>query len=397
MKTEFSKLIATHLRKVTLLSFCIVFLTACSSTPKKTVQGTRSAQELWIQQVMDYQPRFYADSNFTLDSVFELTPELKLEVLSRFATTPREHVGKEISKWLLSKDGLNMKYDVNANFTPIEAYRNRRGNCLSFTMLLATLANELGVDIKYNSVKIPQTWGLNESVGMIFFRHVNGVQYIERRRRNIVFDLAIEEYSPGYPQRIITAKEASALLHNNMAVDLLANKKINEAEHFFKTAISINPKNPDFWVNFGVLKKRQKQLDKAEYAFKKAYRLNFGNIPAVSNLERLYREQQDYESAKKFARAAERARNLNPYFHYNNALEQYHNGRYFSALKSTNSALRLHSSDPRFYELKNLISQKQGHYIDAEQALVQAKELASNQNQLKKYNEKLESLRTLNL
>lgn len=385
--------ISPSFKRLFLISFVAIFIVSCASVSSTSSKKRLSPEQAWIDHVVHYQQNLPEDLSFDADEAFELTPEISLEVLSRFATTPRNEIAKEIALWLLDKDGHNMQYDVNANFTPVEAFNKQRGNCLSFTLLLSALANELGAKVQINAVEIPQTWDLNESLGVIFFRHVNGVQIF--RGRTQIYDLAIEEYSPGYPQKIIKSAEANALLQNNIAVSLLAKDQIQKAEHLFKIALSIDPKNPDIWVNLGVLKKRNGEFNKANYAFKKAYKLDSHNIPAVSNLERLHRQQGNTKLADKFVLAAKIAREANPYFHYRNALNDYSKGLFFSALKHTNAAINIHAHDPRFYELKNLIAQQQGKYVDAEQALLQARALASNYSQAKKYNLKLESIRRL--
>lgn len=247
-----------------------LIMCSCASNQKVSVKEAQVSEKEWIESVVNYQQPAPSGMDFNPDSAFELTPEIKFEVLSRFATTPEDLIGKRVSKWMLDEDGLNMKYDMSANLTPVEAYRQRRGNCLSFTLLLAALANELGVEIKFNTVDTPQAWDLNESLGMIFLRHINGVQKIDYRNQSLIFDLAIEEYSPGYPQNIIQPREAGALLQNNMALDLIAQKKLTEAEYLLKTAIATFPENADIWVNLGVLKKRQGQYQKAIYAFSNA-------------------------------------------------------------------------------------------------------------------------------
>lgn len=386
-----SNKILVSIKYAVLISTALI-MCSCASNPRTSIKEAQVPEKEWIESVVNYQQPAPSGINFDPDSAFELTPEIKFEVLSRFATTPIDLIGKRVSKWMLDENGLNMKYDMSANLTPVEAYRQRRGNCLSFTLLLAALANELGVEIKFNSVDTPQAWDLNESLGMIFLRHINGVQQIDYRKKSLIFDLAIEEYSPGYPQSIIQPREASALLQNNMALDLIAQKKLIEAEYFLKSAISTFPENADIWVNLGVLKKRQGQYQRAIYALKNAYRIDNRNITAVSNLERLYKQQGKHDLAANFAAAARSARKANPYLHYFSAIEAYKGRDYKTALKSTNKALGLHKNDPRFYELKNLIAQKQGNFNTARKALIKARRLASSQTQAKKFNNKLESI-----
>ena len=60
-----------------------------------------------------------------------------------------------LAKWMVDPDGLAMQYDIDANFSPVQAYAQKRANCLSFTLLLRALVAELGIEIQINEVDIP--------------------------------------------------------------------------------------------------------------------------------------------------------------------------------------------------------------------------------------------------
>ena len=341
------------------------------------------AKHVWVQKVVNYQQQLTLEHISQIDTVLSVSDEMREVVIARFSNLPRHRAAKELATWLLDKDGLNMRYDVTANLTPKQAYAQRRGNCLSFTMLLSALASEIDVNIEFNAVDIPHTWGMDEQLGMVFYRHVNGVLTTVHTRQ--IFDLAMDVYYSGYPQRFISRHQALALLLNNRAIDLLGSDQIKRAEHSLKFAISLSPTNADLWVNLGVVMKRKKNLDLAELAFNYAYQLDKYNIPAASNLERLYTEQGLLSKALKFKKQANRAHKTNPYYHFQTALDEYSANRYSNALKSTNQAIQLHSKDPRFYELKSLISQRQHKYNSALKSMKRAYALSEGSEQRIKY------------
>lgn len=342
--------------------------------------------EPWVQEVVNYQNQLPAEHVNQIDTILTVNQEMREEVVALFSHLPRHRAAKQLAEWLLDEDGLNMSYDVTANLTPIQAYEQRRGNCLSFTMLLTALASELDVNIEFNAVDIPHTWGMDENLGMVFYRHVNGVLTTVHTRQ--IFDLAMDVYYSGYPQRFITRNQALALLLNNRAIDLLGSDQIKRAEHSLKFAISLSPINADLWVNLGVVMKRKNEYDLAELAFNYAYQLDQYNIPAASNLERLYTEQGLIAKAQKFKKQADRAHKTNPYYHFQIALDEYSAKRYSGALKSTNKAINLHSKDPRFYELKSLISQRQHKYNSALKSIKKAYAVAEGLEQRGKYADK---------
>lgn len=365
-------------------------LVGCSSTATKVDLSDEpdSLEQLWIGSVVAHKEQMPADHPMQMDKVFVINDEMRQEVLEQFSGMSKHGAAVAIARWLLDEYGRNMDYDVSANYPPIKAYEERRGNCLSFTMLLSTLAAELDIEIEYNSVNIPDTWSMDETLGMVFYRHVNGV--LEAHGKKQIFDLAMEIYDAGYPQKFVSKTEVMAMFMNNQAVSHLEVEDYDQAEQAIKLAVSYAPKNPDLWVNLGVIKKRQGNLKLAEIAFLHAYSINRYSVVAVSNLERLYREQGLKNKAAVYAKQAERARNSNPYTHYKQALSLYEEGKYKKSERITNRAIILHNKDPRFFELKSLIAQQRGQYRKALKALEKAYLVSNGSEQRGKYASKVE-------
>lgn len=355
-------------------------LVACASTP---IPKEDTAQQKWIQEVISYRSSLPVDHSDRTEVVLSVTPEMKDQVRSRFALMPKHRAAKKLALWLLDEDGHNMVYDVDASLSPIDAFDQRRGNCLSFTLLMAALSRELDINLKFNAVDIPNTYGMDPELGMIYYRHVNGIMDAYGRRQ--IFDLAMELYDTGYPQRYISENQALGLLENNRAIALLGEDKVSDAIHPMKLALSLSPDNADLWVNFGVILKRLKLMNEAEMAFNHALKLNRNSAPAASNLEYFYVEQGDEQRALQYRKQAIRARKRNPYYHYQIALEKYQEKLYSGALKATNKAILLHDKDPRFFELKSLISQQQHKYSAAYKSLEKAYALAASVEQKGKY------------
>jgi len=374
-----------------ILSFVFTLGGCAHSGGTKTVDSNDD----WINSVVNYREALASGeispasegvaykNDYSVESMMAISDEMRDEVVTRFSLMQRTAAVKGIAKWLMDEHGHNMVYDVKANLLPIEAYKQKRGNCLSFTMLLRALASELGIEVEFNAVDIPNTWGQDEELGMVFYRHVNGI--VERNSYRQIFDLAMDIYDTGYPQRFISPDQALGLLQNNRAIELLRDDDYSQALHIIKLAISTSPESADLWVNMGVVLKRQKQLDLAEKAFLHSFELDNSHATASTNLERLYRETGEPTKALAFKKRAERARRSNPYYHYQIALEEYQEEQYRDALKATNRAILLHNKDPKFYELKSLISQHQNKYSAAYKSLEKAYALASSAEQKIKY------------
>lgn len=354
--------------------FAAFVLCACSTSSKQVVMPTDLAS--WQLEIINYKEQLSPDSPDHTNQLLAVTSAMRDTVIKEFSGYTKRVAAKKLANWLIHSDGHNMSYRVDANYTPIEAFNNREGNCLSFTILLSRLAKELDIDIQYNEVDLPDVWDFNESSGMVLYRHVNGVMVSPQQRQ--IFDLAIENYDFGYPQRIVPEQLAVAKLHSNIAMQHLSKDRLEKALHSIKLAISHAPENSDLWINLGVLFKRQNKAGMAELAYLYGYELDSNNAMAASNLERLYRSQGRSILADKYELAAQRARQRNPYFHYEVAKNLFEELRFTKARKAIRKAIKLHNSDARFYVLSSRISQRRLRFDRALKDLEKAYALAVN-------------------
>jgi len=238
-------------------SFCILFFLslisgcATNSWEKEVVS---SGQQAWFNSIVNYQSESKLPANDKL-SPLSITNEMRSIVNSKFSKQRKSIAVENLARWLMSPEGHGMQYDLNANLTPIEAFEQKRGNCLSFTMLLVNLAKVIDVELEYNDVYLPNFWGMeDEQSNIVLLRHVNAIR--KSFDRTQIFDLAIEQYDYGFPQKTITEQQALAWLYSNLSIEKLNNNNLNSALHHIKKSISLFPKNSDFWVNLGVIYKK---------------------------------------------------------------------------------------------------------------------------------------------
>ena len=275
----------------------------------------------------------------------------------------------------MSPDGHHLVYDLGANLTPSQAFAQRRGNCLSFTLLMVELGAQLGLNLQVNQVDLPDMWGQDSQNDLIFYRHVNAL--FKTTYSTQIFDLAMQEYKPGFPQRLISKHQATALLFSNIGIEKLKLGDIDSAIHYLSLSASTFPSNPDMWINLGAAYKHIGQLDLAEKIFLQAVAIGDKNSLAASNLERLYRTQGQTKLADRYQKLAARVRARNPYLHYQNAETAYEKKEYSQAAKSIKRAIKLHKEDPEFYELSSRIKQVKKNYMSALEDLARAHQLSS--------------------
>lgn len=337
----------------------------------------------WVASAIQYEKNLPTGHPDRYQSITEISPRMKQLALEQLNGVNKSRHARTIAYWLIDDDGLAMKYDIDSNFSPIEVFEKRRGNCLSFTILLINLSEQLGISLEYNEVDIPDSWGSNLENNVVYYRHVNAVTKSFREKQ--IFDLAMENYDARYPQRFISKRKAIAQLHNNRSMQAFQKNDFDQAMHYIKLAIALDPQSADFFSNLGSILKRNNQLKHAEAFHLAALKLEPRHLVASSNLERLYRSNGDNKRADLYAKRALKARNSNPYYLYKKAQEQITDKQYRQAKKSINRAKRLHEHDSRFFELSSRINQHLGNYKDAVNELLRAYEIATTETERGRY------------
>ncbi len=338
-------------------------ISGCASTQPKFGEHLSKSKEHWFAAILNYENTLPSDHPHRIESLFEIDPSITSLVRERFQHSDKHRRAKRLTDWLTAEDGHNMVYDLNANFAPQQAFTQKRGNCLSFTMLVVTLANDLGINLEYNDVDLPDIWGLDENTGFIYYRHINAI--FKSPNKTQVFDLAIDDYDAAFPQRTISERSAGALLHSNLGVEALKKNELELASHHLKLAVSIDPVNPQLWINLGATYKRQGNHPRAEAVYLTALELDDYNSIAASNLERLYRELGQNNKADRYQKIAAKARNNNPYALYQKAKDHLAEKKPRLARKAIKRAIRLHKKDSRFFALSSQINQAQKRYKSA--------------------------------
>ena len=118
----------------------LIVLAGCASTPQI---DPVLADNKWVREVLNYRSTLPIDHPDQAELVLAISDEMREIVTTQFSLKSKHQATKDIAYWLLDKQGRNMSYDVNASLMPIQAFEQRRGNCLSFTLLLAALTHEL--------------------------------------------------------------------------------------------------------------------------------------------------------------------------------------------------------------------------------------------------------------
>ena len=272
-------------------------------------------------------------------------------------------------------------------------FHNRKGNCISYAIMMVVLGRELGLEMHFNEVYIPPTWDIQTEHTVVLFRHVNVLAKVDGKR--MVLGLNMEEYDSSYPQRRITDLEAEAHYYNNRGVDFLNADDVEQAFLHFRKALTLQPAQAFIWGNMGALYLRYNHYQEAEAAFRQALALDSSEITAISNLQRLYVRQGNTNSANYYRREAERSRMKNPYYRYYMARKLLDENQPGPALKHIKWSIRKYRTEHRFHFLAAKIYARLGMIDDAEESLERAAELAEDEKNRLLYQSKITRLREI--
>ncbi|MDN3639337.1 hypothetical protein QWY82_11030 [Simiduia curdlanivorans] len=381
-------------------SLCFSIIAAlsagCQNTPKiadtspdlvkRVLAGEAFIQESQLEHLNNALP----DEN-----PFALTEDMK-----RFAhhyapkTMSANFRLKQLVWAIMSPNTLGLDYNPTATYTAAESFARREANCLSFTMLLISMAEEVGLKAELNEVSIPPTWDLQDGNRLVYYRHVNALVKL-RQHPDAVVDINMEDYNENYEQSTLSKAEAEALYYNNRGVEAMSDQAYTQSFLYFRKAILLSPSTHFIWSNLGVLYNRTDQRDLAEASFKHA--LSFGKFEpvAASNLARIYETSDRESQAEAIHQALKNFHKRNPYLQFKRALDNQQQGDNEKALAYVNKAIKLFDKDHRFYYLRAQIYASLGMKTEVKQDLQLAEEIALKADQKEMYQTKLERLATL--
>lgn len=322
--------------------------------------------------------------------ILELNPEM-IEFLDHHVD---ENLGdysklRQLLHVIIGDGNFNLIYDDQTR-TAVETFRDRRGNCLSFTNMFIAMARHLGLNAEFQEVEIPPDWSL-DGQSFVLSRHIN-VYIDEGPGINQVVDFNIDDLKSSYDMERISDDRARAHYFNNIGVErMLADNNV-EALGYFGRAIESEHGFAPVWINLGVLYRRQGFPVYAEASYLQAIRVESRNMVAMSNLASLYEQQGDLALADQYRKRVNRHRLRNPFYRYKLAREAYDAARYKDAIDHLKVAVRQQKNVDSFYFLLGLSYFKMGDEKAGQRWLSKAMETVGKGSLKRAYHHKLELL-----
>ncbi len=284
---------------------------------------------------------------------------------------------------------FGLTYD-NQTQTAEETFRDRSGNCLSFTNLFVSMARDVGLRVSYQEVDIPPDW--TESDGTFTLnRHVNVHVDLGMAGGHVV-DFNIGDFRSSYDRRIISDQRALAHFFNNKGVQALQRGNAGAAFANLRHALARDPEFAPAWSNLGTLYRRQRLWTYAEASYLQALEVNRNEYVAMSNLASLYAERGDAERSAWFEKRASRHRMRNPYYRFGLARDAFRDGDFDSAIGHLRYAVRRKPQEDSFHFLLGLSYLQKGDAKRARPWLDRAEALAQTDALKRNYRSKIDLL-----
>jgi Flp pilus assembly protein TadD len=268
---------------------------------------------------------------------------------------------------------IHFKYDPALTLPPAETFRQRRGNCLSFSLMLVAMAKYAGIPARFQEVVLePEYNSINDT--FINSRHINVV--LGRGKENYVIDVSGQVYDDSVQTRTVSQGEAAAQYYNNLGVEALLDSDLPTAWVRFRQALQTNSSLAYIWSNLGVVYNRNRQIADAEAAYRTAMSINRGDSIAANNLYVIYQREGRVADAAKLENRVERHRKRNPYYLALLASEALQSAQYQDAIELLQRSIRIQGEEYRFHGALAQAQYLAGDYENAWSSLDTARALA---------------------
>lgn len=319
----------------------------------------------------------------------ELLKQLRDNVINK--SYSRERRMKLLVDYIFSKQGLGLEYDSSVTRTVEQTFRDRKGNCMSFTLLFVTLAREAGVSAYVQEVGQALSWYQEENT-LYNAGHVNvGIQ-LGTDQGTVDLDRNIL-LARGGPKRI-SDKRALAHFYNNRGSELMQDGYIVAAKAHFDAALAQDPGFAPAWNNLGVLRMRNHQPGLAERDYLAALQRDASYAPALSNMVNLYQFTGDEAKVDTYMHRLRRAQLGDPFYQFLQADQAEKRGDYAIAATHYRRAIRLYDKVHQFHFGLARVYFLSGDMERARRELSRALALSSEDAVMRnRYQAKMDSLR----
>lgn len=363
------------LRRTLSIAVCVLGLAACAGVPT----GTPVPQLPWRDAAFGYDGAPVAVSR---EELFRLDPQL-LERLQAQAPGTRNTEAR--LKFLLATvfgpDGHGFSYASGHSTPAAQTWRQRRGDCLSLTVLTYAVARAMNMTAQMQEVQTPVLYDRRDGLDFVN-QHVN-VLFLRARRTSLEdagFRDVIVDFEPDLASArvglVLSEDAILARYYNNIAAEHLANGRFTLAYAHFKAAILADPAYAASYGNLAVLYRNAGLAAEAEQLLRHALaRANPPDVP-LHALHQLLLEQGRNAEARHYAQLLEGRQSRDPYHWISLGLQHLQEGEWREAIVALERAQGMVSGFPEVHRYLALAYWRAGEPARANEQLARLASLA---------------------
>ena len=328
----------------------------------------------------------------TLDDLLALPPTMRAAFERQVRDGPHGPTAlfDRLVDFVFSADGMQVRYDESATHTVAQTWLTRRSNCVGFTLLFLALAREAGLPAKPQEYRRTLAW--QQSSDTLFrSSHVN--LRVRAGPYRYTIDVARGQVITVDEPVAIDDSRLLAHYHNNIAIELMAKRRIDAALMRIEQALRTDPGYPTHWSNAGVIRQRAGDEAGAERAYRHALDLDPDEYGTLFNLVQLLEHQHQDADAAAFRQRLQALQRRDPLHQFLLGLGAERAGDVAQAIAHYREAAQLHESEHRFHAALARAYLASGDRTQAAQSLQRARDNSRGVT-AEAYAARLESLRS---
>ena len=287
------------------------------------------------------------------------------------------------------------------SLTAVEAFHARKGDCLSYTNLFLGIARYLKVPVYF--IHVSEARAYYEQDGTFFVSSHMAVGYgggqvgegMSPYTVVVDFTREVSDWRL-WIYESVDDTTAFALFFNNVAVDHMVDGDLSYADKLLSFLLEKQPRVKELYNNLAVLRMR-------EGRYKEALALLHEGMQQFPDFQSFYtnavlaaRGAHEPALAERLAAKGSQVARHDPFFLFNQGVEDYSKGRYALAIEAFKSALKRQPSNPFIYAWLAKVYLAAGESAEGVKAYKKALELAPNHKMLETLRDEYPVLATHN-
>lgn len=331
-----------RMKKLCVVVGCVLALGGCAT---QRVVGALPA-DTWHDQAFQYQPALVTETRETLFALDDaLVRDLKSEDRIGFSTEKRMDI---LLSRLYGPNGIRLAYTAGHTTGASQTWREKRGDCLSLTILAYTAAKFLGIEARMQEVSVPMVMDRREGFDLIsghvnlFVRNkvdvsVNGSTY---GAGSFVIDFEPQGGSLR-PGMRLSEEAIMARFYNNRATEYLLQRNYNHAYAYYRAALALAPDYAPAYNNLAQLYARTGHYQGAEKLLRQAMALGDTTYAQLAAMQRVLTAQGRTGEAQLYADQLARRQHEDPYYWLGRGITAVEGGQWREAISALERAEKL--------------------------------------------------------